>query len=82
MLQYFGKNSPLSMEVIYGPKVNNQCENTSGEHEKKKKKNTSKCKWRNTSHIPYFCMNVWITEAHFDRAMIFLEDLSRTGDLN
>ncbi len=36
MLQYFGKNSPVSMEVIYGPKINNQCENTSGEHEKKK----------------------------------------------
>ncbi len=26
-------------------------------------------------------MNVWIIEVHFDRAMIFLEDLSRTGDI-
>ncbi len=79
MLQYFGKNSPVSMEVIYGPKIINvkiRLVNM------RRKKNTSKCKWWNTSHIPYFCMNVWITEAHFDRAMIFLEDLSRTGDLN
>ncbi len=38
-LQYFGKNSPVTMEEMYGPKINNQCKNTSGEHEKKK--NTS-----------------------------------------
>lgn len=38
-------------------------------------------KWRNASHIPYFCINVYITETHFDRVMIILEDLSRMGDI-
>lgn len=34
-LQYFGKNSPVCMEEIYGPERNNQYENTPDEHEKK-----------------------------------------------
>ncbi len=79
--QYFGKNNIVSMEEMYGPKINNQCENMSGEHETKKKYFLSEgCKCRNASHKPDFCINVWITESLFERAMIFWEDLSRTGD--